>query len=161
MGGHRVDGVPGLGSCCCLLVGGGGGERGGFPFHLIPHRITHLVAPGCPPRFVVAVVGVGGWVWVWLGGTLLLLVTGARARCWVLRRHLAAAVVGGGGVCVSGPLLAGLSNASCVPWCAARVCVVGGGCGCGGGWWVGVWLCVECCIVDASIFERLVWFVVG
>jgi hypothetical protein len=24
--------------------------------------------------------------------------------------------------------------------------------GCG----VGVWLCVECCIVDASVFERLV-----
>lgn len=28
----------------------------------------------------------------------------------------------------------------------AGVCVRGGGCG------VGVWLCVECCIVDASIF---------
>ena len=32
-----------------------------------------------------------------------------------------------------------------------RAGVRGGGCG------VGVWLCVECCIVDASIFERLVW----
>jgi hypothetical protein len=40
------------------------------------------------------------------------------------------------------PLLAWLSNAS-VPgkW----------GVGCGGGCGVGVWLCVECCIVDASI----------
>jgi hypothetical protein len=27
----------------------------------------------------------------------------------------------------------------------------GGVCGCGGGCGVGVWLCVECCIVDASI----------
>jgi hypothetical protein len=27
-------------------------------------------------------------------------------------------------------------------------------------WWVGVWWCVECCIVDASIFLCLVlWFV--
>ena len=29
-----------------------------------------------------------------------------------------------------------------------------GGCGCGGGVGVGVWLCVECCIVDASIFVK-------
>ena len=37
------------------------------------------------------------------------------------------------------------SNASCAP-------VWGSGCGGGGGF--GVWLCVECCIVDASI---LLW----
>jgi hypothetical protein len=40
----------------------------------------------------------------------------------------------------AGPLLAGVPNA-----------FVGGR---GGSWWVGVWLCVECCIVDASI---LLW----
>ena len=50
---------------------------------LIPHLIERLVG-----RWV-------GGVWVWLGGTLLLLVlnlfrsvvAGGLARCWVLRRH--------------------------------------------------------------------------
>ena len=61
-------------------------------------------------------------------------------RCWVLRRYLlpvcAGVVVG----VLSGRSWSGLSN--------ALVCGCGGGCG------VGVWLCVECCIVDASI---LLW----
>jgi hypothetical protein len=52
------------------------------------------------------------------------------AHCWVLRRHALAGVF-------SGCFWPGPPN--------ARAC----------GWWwsekVGVWLCVECCIVDASI----------
>jgi hypothetical protein len=55
------------------------------------------------------------------------------AHCWVLRRHLCF-----GGFLGAIPGLAGLT----------RVVVRGGG----GGF--GVWLCVECCIVDASI---LLW----
>ena len=52
-------------------------------FHLIPHRITYLAGSGLSAAFVAAVVGVGGWVWVWLGGTLLLLVTVAcTAALW-------------------------------------------------------------------------------
>jgi hypothetical protein len=83
---------------------------------------------------------------VWLGGTLLLLkfqallvdatsvveAGGGLAHCWVLRRHL----VGCGSRCRS--------------WsgCLMRADVRGGS------GLVGVWLCVECCIVDASI---LLW----
>ena len=52
------------------------------------------------------------WLWVWLGGTLLLLgsndvpvfVAGGLVHCWVLRRHL--------WVLFSGPLLVRLSNGS-------------------------------------------------
>ena len=57
------------------------------------------------------------------------------AHCWVLRRHLF--VVGVFFRCHS---WAGWPNAR--------------GCLCGGGVGGGVWLCVECCIVDASI---LLW----
>jgi hypothetical protein len=56
-------------------------------------------------------------------------VCGGLGRCWVLRRHLVGVL--------SGRSWSGLSNALV--------------CGCGGGGGVGVWLCVECCIVDASI----------
>jgi hypothetical protein len=84
---------------------------------------------------------------VWLGGTLLLLkfhallvdatsvveAGGELAHCWVLRGHLLGVVLG----TASG--LAGLTRE---------------GFSCGGGVGVGVWLCVECCIVDASI---LLW----
>ena len=77
---------------------------------------------------------------MWLGGTLLLpsservpvLVAGELAHCWVLRRHLLGVVLG------AALGLAGLTHDYFV-------------------WWrqrVGVWLCVECCIVDASI---LLW----
>ena len=53
------------------------------------------------------------WLWVWLGGTLLLLgsndvpvfVAGGLVHCWVLRRHLL-------WVLFSGPLLVRLSNGS-------------------------------------------------
>ena len=42
------------------------------------------------------------WLWVWLGGTLLLLgsndvpvfVAGGLVHCWVLRRHLLGVVLG-------------------------------------------------------------------
>ena len=93
-----------------------------------------------------------GCMWVWLGGTLLLLVSdvpvcvrGEFGRCWVLRRHL--------WVCSWFRSWPGRPNAI---WSPVFLLLVGGGCGCGGGVVVGVWLCVECCIVDASIFERLV-----
>jgi hypothetical protein len=49
----------------------------------------------------------------------------------------------------SAPGLGSLTRAGVAAGVVAGV--RGGGCG------VGVWLCVECCIVDASIFERLVW----
>ena len=95
------------------------------------------------PRLIKQSVAVcGGGLWVWLGGTLLLLgsdmvrlSSGGRRRartllgpeetpvgCWSLVRLLA------------GHLTHSLSL---------------GGCGGVGGF--GVWLCVECCIVDASI----------
>jgi hypothetical protein len=78
-------------------------------------------------------------VGVWLGGTY-----GQRcsACCWVLRRHPVGVVFFGGR---SRP---GPSNAP--PYFSV---VVGG---CGGGCGVGVWWCVECCIVDASILLCLV-----
>ena len=60
-----------------------------------------------------------------------------QAHCWVLRRHLGFGVFLGA---ASG--LVGLTH-----WLFGVV--VGGG--------FGVWLCVECCIVDASIFF-CVWF---
>ena len=98
---------------------------------------------GCVPPFTDSTpdqaVGhcFGGGLWVWLGGTLLLLwfrtcesglgtllgpeKTFACAGVFLVR------------------LLAGFPNALLwVWWC----------------WWLGVWLCVECCIVDASI---LLW----
>ena len=75
---------------------------------------------------------------MWLGGTLLLLgsehVEAGLARCWVLRRHLL-------GVFLV-RLLAGFLTHSC--GFVGVVVLVG----------FGVWLCVECCIVDASI---LLW----
>ena len=73
---------------------------------------------------------------MWLGGTLLLLVLNSfskLAHCWVLRRHLFLGVVLG--------TIFGLAGLTHLFWC-------------GGGVRVGVWLCVECCIVDASI---LLW----
>jgi hypothetical protein len=54
------------------------------------------------------------------------------AHCWVLRGHLLGVVLG------AALGLAGLTHDY----------------SCGGGVGVGVWLCVECCIVDASI---LLW----
>jgi hypothetical protein len=95
--------------------------------------------------FAVVVGGVAGWNIMpvareaWETGS---------ARCWVLRRHLA-----GGGVfflvAASGP---GCLTHPLCPWCGVG--------GCGGGVGFGVWWCVECCIVDASIFLCLVlWFV--
>ena len=135
-------------------------------------RLDHLlskeppVSGGVQPRHRVGAcclrVGVcgGGWllssarshlflcmffcvVGVWLGGTY-----GQRcsACCWVLRRHPVGVVFFGGR---SRP---GPSNAS--PYFSV---VVGG---CGGGCGVGVWWCVECCIVDASIYFFVSGFVV-
>jgi hypothetical protein len=90
---------------------------------------------------------------VWLGGTLLLLGSeavlvvatcvvvagGELAHCWVLRGHP------GGVVLWSALGLAGLTQPVMPLWgCVVVVAVVG----------FGVWLCVECCIVDASI---LLW----
>jgi len=73
------------------------------------------------------------------------------AHCWVLRRHLAGWwVVFSGGRSRPGP-----SNASrgcpLLGWVGVVVVVVG----------FGVWWCVECCIVDASIFFLclVLWFV--
>ena len=77
----------------------------------------------------------GGMVWVWLGGTLLLLGSdmsvrfrvagGELAHCWVLRRHLL-------GCCSLVRSLPGRSNASWLP-CVGGVVVVAVwwlGCGC-------------------------------
>ena len=92
-----------------------------------------------PDRSVVPVFA--GAAWVWLGGTLYRLVPDSLsklAHCWVLRRHLLQVFLG----TISG--LAGLT----------RSVALFVGCGRGGGVRVGVWLCVECCIVDASI---LLW----
>ena len=103
---------------------------------------------GCVPPFTDSTLDqgsvflLGGMVWVWLGGTLLLLgfghvpvfVAGGLAHCWVLRRHPC-------GCCSLVRLLAGRLTHSVLLWV----------------WWCrgfGVWLCVECCIVDASI---LLW----
>jgi hypothetical protein len=82
--------------------------------------------------------GVAGWNMMGLCG-----LGWGLARCWVLRGHLF--VVG----VVLGPLLASVSNAS-----GFLTGLCGWGFGCGGAGGVGVWLCVECCIVDASI---LLW----
>ncbi len=79
-----------LGGRWCRSVIGAAGWSGGSPFTVS----TSDQACRCP------LVGVG--VWVWLGGTLLLLVrtvpgfwsgTGL-ARCWVLRRHRVVCVLG-------------------------------------------------------------------
>ncbi len=77
--------------------------------------------------------GAGG---AWLGGTRNQRMTGERgsAHCWVLRRHPGGVFSG-----VAAPGLDRLTHPD------VGVVVVGG---------VGVWLCVECCIVDASI---LLW----
>ena len=69
------------------------------------------------------------------------------ARCWVLRRHLP---VGGLFFLVAAPGLDRLTHPLGAPllgWVGVVVVVVG----------FGVWWCVECCIVDASIFF-CVWF---
>ncbi len=82
--------------------------------------------------------GVG--VWVWLGGT--------QYCCWSERGKLGT-LLGPEktpvGVLFSGAA-SGLGRLT-----HPLACVWGG---CGGGCGVGVWLCVECCIVDASI---LLW----
>ena len=107
-----------VGSCSwwwLLLVGGC--RWGVSLLSLIPH----LIRAGCW-RFA-------GVVWVWLGGTLLLLgsnervpvcVAGGLAHCWVLRRHLLLWVFFSGRFW-AGCLTHGLF---CV------VVVVGSGCGC-------------------------------
>ena len=66
---------------------------------------------------------------------------GGLARCWVLRRHLLCRVF-----LVAIPGLAGLTRWMCLVILDVSGVVVGVG--------FGVWLCVECCIVDASI---LLW----
>jgi hypothetical protein len=63
---------------------------------------------------------------------------GELAHCWVLRGH---------------PVGCGLGTALGLAGLTRSVALFVG-CGCGGGVRVGVWLCVECCIVDASI---LLW----
>ena len=63
------------------------------------------------------------------------------AHCWVLRRHLP---VGGLFFLVAAPGLDRLTH----PCVGVVVVVVG----------FGVWWCVECCIVDASIYFFCVWF---
>ena len=91
----------------------------------------------------------------WLGGVagwnMTPEVVRGSAHCWVLRRHLAGWwVVFSGGRSRPGP-----SNASrgcpLLGWVGVVVVVVG----------FGVWWCVECCIVDASIFILclVLWFV--
>ena len=99
-------------------------------FFLVPHRVSVSLC-------VVGERGVAGWNTIVLRG---LDRSGRRwwwsvslAHCWVLRGHLCV-------WCFSVPLLGWLSNA----WVFCVVAVVG----------FGVWLCVECCIVDASI---LLW----
>ena len=81
---------------------------------------------------------------MWLGGTHIAACSnvpwtvfwGGLAHCWVLRRHL---------LCGRVFLVAILGLAGLTHWYVSGV-VVGVG--------FGVWLCVECCIVDASI---LLW----
>ncbi len=93
----------------------------------------------CLIKHVGARVGVG--VWVWLGGTY---------RCLFGQFP----VCGRGGLgTLLGPEKTPCSCVFLVPllgW-SPNVLAVGG---CGGGCGFGVWLCVECCIVDASI---LLW----
>jgi hypothetical protein len=69
------------------------------------------------------------------------------AHCWVLRRHLLV-----GCSFLAAPGLDRLTHP--MTWVLARVVGCGGGCG-----WVGVWWCVECCIVDASILFCVVFVV--
>ena len=116
----------------------------GSPFH--DSALTEYVGHGL--RIV--------W-WVWLGGTqnhflvqtvrLLVFVKVARvgvgglAHCWVLRRHL----VGVFSVPLPGlGVLTPPDQRCCWVLCVGVVVPVG----------LGVWWCVECCIVDASI---LLW----
>ena len=115
--------------------------------------MVSAVVSGCVPPFTDStpdrsrVFPVGEALWVWLGGTLLLLVP----------KHGPVLCGAGGlgtllgpegtpvGCCSLVRLLAGHLTHSLVLW---------GGFGCGGVGGLGVWLCVECCIVDASI---LLW----
>ena len=89
-------------------------------------------------------VCVGGG-WVEFGRSAIFDLSGLEglARCWVLRRHPVDVF--------SGRVRRGSSNARRWGSCLLGVpdVGVGGGDGCGG-----VWLFVECCIVDASI---LLW----
>src|SRR3954453_17922686 len=103
---------------------------------LIPHLIMQEV-PGWEP-----VVGVAGWntstaevPGIAGAATSVVVAGGELAHCWVLRRHPVRC-------CSLVRLLAGHLTHS----------LSSGGCGGVGGF--GVWLCVECCIVDASI---LLW----
>jgi hypothetical protein len=111
-------------------------------------RLVHAPVEGCVsllsliPRLIkrslhvcVVSVGVAGWntsaAWF---GHVPVFVVGGLAHCWVLRRHPC-------GCCSLVRLLAGRLTHSVLLWV----------------WWCrgfGVWLCVECCIVDASI---LLW----
>jgi|KBSSwiStaDraftv2_1062776.scaffolds.fasta_scaffold1595889_1 hypothetical protein len=70
------------------------------------------------------------WLWVWLGGTLLLLgsndvpvfVAGGLVHCWVLRRHLCGCFFGAVSwagrlthpVCVVGVVVSGVRGCGCV-----------------------------------------------
>jgi len=111
-------------------------------------RSVHAPVEGCVsllsliPRLIkqsvtVSVAGCGcGWVehFCRFGSEHVpVFVAGGLARCWVLRGHPCGCVLGA-------------APGSAVP--NASVGVRGGGVG------SGVWLCVECCIVDASI---LLW----
>jgi hypothetical protein len=81
---------------------------------------------------------VGDGVWVWLGGTLVLLGFGhGPVLCG---RRLGTLL---GPEKTSCGVLSLVRSGSFCP--NASVCVRGGGVG------IWVWLCVECCIVDASI----------
>ncbi len=88
--------------------------------------------------------GVG--VWVWLGGTHIAAGPDVKKRFGTLLGPEETPVV----VLFSGPPLCVVSNAvrHLVGFVPGWVC------GCGGAGGFGVWLCVECCIVDASI---LLW----
>ena len=100
------------------------------------------------PRLIKRCAGcLAGGVWVWLGGTLLLLGSD-MVRLSSGGRRRARTLLGPEGTpvwCVLGgtiPGLVGLTHPGC-PVVGGVVVVAA--------WWFGVWLCVECCIVDASI----------